>query len=146
MTFQALLIAHVLLTTTGYVGLIASDAVVLLLAARTDQTPQAARATLSTWRRSEQIFGPMLGLGVLLGFGVAAAMHVPLASGWLVATYVLIVLALAVQVAVAIPWEVRSSAALARGEMPSFGPVRVAAIGLAAIYTAIVVMMVARPF
>lgn len=143
MGFQLLIIAHILLTTTGYVGLIAIDAAVLLLG--TNAGADTLRATLAAWHNGSRIFGPFLGLGVLLGFALAATMHVPLSSPWLIATYALIALALAAQTGIVIPWERRAKRTLDDGGTPTLVPIRFVLVWLAATYTAIVALMVARP-
>lgn len=54
-----------------------------------------------------RVFGPVLGAGVLAGFALALLTGMPLNALWLVATYALIVLALAVQAAIMVPWQLR---------------------------------------
>ncbi len=66
MLYQSLVTAHVILTTKGYVGLIAANLWLLQLCRgrRTEIMMEA----ISVWRRSARFFGPLLGIGVLLGF------------------------------------------------------------------------------
>ncbi|HTU81759.1 MAG TPA: hypothetical protein VMF61_06495 [Candidatus Acidoferrales bacterium] len=143
MTTIPLLVAHVLLVTAGYGGLIAADAYLLFLSASRDA--EAVLAGVRAWQRTARVFGPMLGLGVLCGIGLALTLQVPPASLWLVWTYVLVIAAIAVQALVMIPWQRRAAGALAGGTMPSLGVVRVALVALAVFYSAIMTLMLVRP-
>ena len=78
--FGILLVLHVLLTTAGYVGLIATNA--HLLAISSAQSPDDVLKGLRLWRRFARVFGPLLGVGVLLGFGLVGIAHVPLGARW----------------------------------------------------------------
>ena len=126
MLLSILTVAHVVLTTTGYAGLIVGNLWLLLLAAR--QQPEMQIASIHAWRRSAQIFGPLLGVGALIGFGLAAVTHQPLLSSWLVATYVLIILALGTQAAIMVPWQLRSNH-FGRGQSRFDAPSRARALG-----------------
>jgi hypothetical protein len=143
MMIDALLLGHVLLTTAGYVGLIASNVYVLFLSRSRD--PHAIRVGLTAWRHSSQVFGPFLLVGVFFGFGLASAMHVSLGSLWLVSTYILIVAAIAVQASVMIPWQLRSNPMLEAGIVPRMTPVVLVLIALCVSYTSILWLMLARP-
>jgi len=138
-----LLFVHVLLTTAGYAGLIAVNMYMLVMCKGQDAS--TFRQALTAWRKSSQVFGPMLGLGVILGFGVAAALHLPLTSLWLYITYALMVAALAVQAGIMAPWQARNNRTLSQGVVPSTGPVVFVLVALSAIYTAIIALMVFRP-
>jgi len=140
---MSLLFVHVLLATAGYAGLIAVNVYVLMMCQGQDAS--TFRQALTAWRKSSQVFGPMLGLGVILGFGVAATLHVPLTSRWLYVTYALMVAAIGVQAGIMAPWQVRNNRALLQGVIPSTGPVVFVLVSLSAIYTAIVALMVFRP-
>ncbi|HMF27796.1 MAG TPA: hypothetical protein VKE42_03435 [Candidatus Cybelea sp.] len=141
--YSALIAGHVILTTFGYVGLIATNAYLLLLFGNGDAA--ALAGGVRTWRRAARIFGPTLGLGILAGFGLAIAMHTPLGTAWLVVTYALIVIVLAVQATVMVPWQLRANAAIGRGEMVSTRPVAlVLSLGCVA-YIAIITLMLLRP-
>lgn len=139
----ALLLTHVLLATSGYVGLIAANVYLLFVTGNRDAN--AVAAGLTAWRKSTRIFGPLLALGVLLGFGLAAIFHISLLSTWLVITYVLVVAALGIMGGVMVPWQIRSDRSLAAGVLPPLLPVRVVLTSLAVIYTAIIGLMIARP-
>lgn len=139
----ALLLTHVLLATAGYVGLIAANIYLLFVTGNRDAN--ALAVALTAWRKSTRIFGPLLALGVLLGFGLAAMFHVSLLSTWLVITYVLVVAALGITGGVMVPWQIRSDRILAAGVIPPLMPVRVVVTSLAVIYTAIIGLMIARP-
>jgi hypothetical protein len=139
----ALLYGHVLLATAGYVGLIATNVYVLFLSH--SREPLIVRVGLTAWRKSTRVFGPMLALGVVIGFFLAANSRVPLSSVWLIATYVLVAIAMGVQVAVMIPWQLRSSNALESGALPSMTPVVFVLVMLSLLYTSILWLMVSRP-
>jgi hypothetical protein len=142
MLFTNLIIAHVIFTTTGYLGLIVAN-IWLLLLLRTQQ-PIVMKEAIRTWRLAAQIFGPVLGIGALLGFGLAGVMHVPLGSSGLIATYALIVLALGVQAAVMIPWQVRANVILTSGGSVPMRPVIVVLTVLSVGYATILSLMVLR--
>jgi hypothetical protein len=80
-----------------------------------------------------------------VGFAVAALSHVPLLSGWLVGTYVLIVVALATQAALMVPLQVRAERSFEAGTLPRLGSATVVLVMLCIIYTAIVALMLVRP-
>lgn len=141
--YSTLLVAHVVLTTAGYAGLIATHASMLYLS--TSRNVESIRSGLTAWRRSSQTFGPILGAGVLLGFALAGVMHVPFGSRWLIITYGLIVLALGVQAAVSIPWMRRSERIAASGTLPSMAPIRFIIVLMSFVYTALLIVMIARP-
>jgi len=141
--FYAVLVGHVLLTTAGYGGLIATTAYMLFVAGVHE--PQTVRAALAGWQRSARIFGPLLGLGLLLGFSLAGMLHVPLGSAWLLVTYVLVAVAMGVQAGVMVPWQIRSGRNLAGEALPSLKGPRFVLVTLSVIYTAIVGLMIVRP-
>jgi hypothetical protein len=141
--YWILLIGHVVLTTAGYAGLIATHAYMLYVSR--SQNIDAIRAGLTAWRNSAQTFGPLLGMGVIVGFGLAGVMHAPLLSRWLIIAYVLVALALGTQAGVTIPWQLRSSRAVEAGEIPAMGPIRFAVVWMSLIYTALLIVMLVRP-
>lgn len=138
-----LLVVHALFTTAGYCGLIAVNAYFLLIGASND--PAAIRAALVAWRTAARIFGPMLLLGIVLGFALAQLLHVSLTAMWLLVTYALVVVSIAVQAAIMIPWQVRSSRSLEAGTVPPMTPARIVLTSLSTVYTAIVALMLTRP-
>jgi hypothetical protein len=140
---NALLWAHVLLTTGGYVGLIAANAYTLALSRSRDT--RVIAAGLFAWRRSSRIFGPLLLVGIVAGFSLAQTLGVPLGSAWLVATYALIAIAILVQALVMVPWQLQSNRALEAGALPQMTPAIAVLVSLSAIYTSIVWLMVSRP-
>jgi hypothetical protein len=138
-----LIALHVLLTTLGFAGLLATN-VWLMLLFRVGEGA-ALELALRASRHSIQIFGPTLGLGILAGFALALVMGMPLAAAWLVGTYALIVLVLGVQAAVMVPWQIRASAALERGEKISTRAVAIVLSIACFAYVAIISLMVIRP-
>jgi hypothetical protein len=141
--FSLMLLAHVLFTTAGYAGLIASNVWLLLLVKGRIAAPVAT--SLTAWRTSSRIFGPLLGLGILIGFGLASGLHVPLASGWLIATYLSIAIAIAVAASVMVPWQIRTSRTTATGVNPPIIPVVAVLATQSLAYTAILALMLLRP-
>jgi predicted integral membrane protein DUF2269 len=143
----ALVAAHVTCTTLGYGGLISANLWLALVARSREQAVMASalRATEIVVR----IFGPLLGVGILFGAATMGAMRVPASSSWLVATYVVIVLALAVQVTIAIPWYRRTSRSLTSASPAAVAvDVRVPAFVAAAFafsLALVVTLMVAKP-
>ena len=59
--FSTLIATHVILTTAGYVGLIAANLWLLMLSHSRDA--RALAAGVRSWRRSARLFGPMLAMG-----------------------------------------------------------------------------------
>jgi hypothetical protein len=137
------LVAHVSFTTIGYVGLIAAN--VWLLRLCRQQHVSAVLETVSTWRATAQIFGPMLGVGALLGFWLAALLQEPLGSRWLLLTYGFIVLSLGTQAAIMIPWQVRATERVPQGVVVSRQPVAIVLSVLLAAYVSIAGLMLIRP-
>lgn len=143
MLFSSILAAHVILTTVGFVGLIASNVWLIRLCQQPDGV--AVRQAVSTWRLAAQIFGPMLGLGVLIGFWVAVLFHESMASFWLLVTYGLIVLALGTQAAIMIPWQLRATEILRQGKRVTTRPIVAVLSTLSVAYVSIAALMVVRP-
>jgi hypothetical protein len=143
MWFPAMVAAHAVLTTTGYVGLIAINAWLATLCRNADAA--VVLAGVHAWRRLVRVFGPLAGLGVIAGFALAAKMGMPLTAGWLVATYGLIVVALGVQGAMMAPWQLRAQAAAASGAALSTRPVVVTVWVFTLSYIAILTLMLWRP-
>jgi hypothetical protein len=141
--FSTLIATHVILTTAGYVGLIAANLWLLMLSHSRDA--RALAAGVRSWRRSARLFGPMLGVGVLAGFALALTIHVPLGAAWLIATYVLILLAMGAQGRLMIPWQLAADAAIARGEPVSTRTVTIVLSIFSVAYVAIVTLMLLRP-
>lgn len=141
--YSSLVVIHAIFTTLGYVGLIATNAC-LLLFIRDGEAP-ALRTAIGTWRRAVRIFGPVLGLGILAGFALAVTMGFSLVAGWLVATYVIVAIVMAAQAAVMVPWQFRAEAAIEEGAPISTRPVvLVLSLGCLA-YIAILTLMLLRP-
>jgi hypothetical protein len=140
---SSVLVAHVSFTTIGYVGLIAAN--VWLLRLCRQQHVSAVLEAVSTWRATAQIFGPMLGVGALLGFWLAALLQEPLGSRWLLLTYGLIVLSLGTQAAIMIPWQVRATELVPQGVPVSHQPIAIVLSVLLAAYVSIAGLMLIRP-
>jgi hypothetical protein len=141
--FAALTVTHVILATAGFAGLIATN-VWLLALCRTGEAAMVT-AALRTWRGLMRLFGPLLGAGVLAGFALALAIGQSLAAAWLIATYGLILVMMAVQAAVMVPWQLNASATLARGGAVSTRSVAIVLSTSCVAYAAIVTLMLLRP-
>jgi uncharacterized membrane protein len=133
--------AHVFCTTLGLSGLACVNIWLAQVVRQGDAgtTALAARSSL----RVERIVGPLLGIGILLGFWLAIAAHIPLLSGWLLTAYGLIVLGGVTQAALAVPWHVKA----ASGET-ALDPGRpaLAAWAFTINMALLVFLMVLRPF
>jgi hypothetical protein len=134
----ALFVAHIICTTLGFGGLIAAN-VGLALAARGTVQVQRVREAVTAIR----IFGPLLGIGVLLGFGMQTTLHVPANAPWLLATYAAIVIGLALQAYGSVRY-MRASADPAGVAHLGATPATLAA-GLTLLFIALVTLMVGRP-
>jgi hypothetical protein len=143
MWFPLAVSAHVILTTLGYAGLIAGNAWLAALCRNADGA--VVLAGVKVWRRLVRVFGPLLGLGVLAGFALALKMGTPLAAGWLVITYALIVVALGAQAALMVPWQVRAEAAIASGAPLTARPIVATVWIFSLAYVGILTLMLWRP-
>ncbi len=106
LALSILLTLHILLVTLGYGGLIVANAWLAMSLRSSEQA--TALVTLRTAINVFRSFGPMLGIGMLLGFAIAGWLHVALTSAWLIAAYALIFCAMLLQGMVAVPWNVRT--------------------------------------
>lgn len=143
MLFSSLVSAHVIFSTLGYVGLIASNLWLLLLCR--DERTETLVDAIRVWRRLARLFGPLLGLGVLCGFWLATVVHAPLGTRWLLATYVLIVLALGTQATIMVPWQLRADRSLAQGVGVSTRPIIVVLVIFSVAYASNLMLMLLRP-
>lgn len=143
MLTPTLIVIHVVLTTAGYVGLIAANAWLLLLCA--SREPGTITAGVRVWRRLARVFGPVLGAGMLAGFALAIVMSMPLNALWLVATYALIVLAMAVQGAIMVPWQLRFERTGGSGAPAPTRPIVAVLSALTIAYIGIASLMLLRP-
>jgi hypothetical protein len=143
MWFPALLSVHAILTTSGYVGLIAINAWLAALCRNADSA--VVVAGVNAWRRLVRVFGPLLGLGVLAGFALALKMGTSLTAGWLLVTYALIVVAVGAQAALMVPWQARAQAAIANGAALSTRPIAVTVVAFSLAYIGILTLMLWRP-
>lgn len=141
--FSALTAAHVVLTTSGYAGLIATNAWLLTLCRGRDAAILLAGVT--AWRQLTRWFGPLLGIGILAGFALAMLMGMSLLATWLVATYVLVIVTMVTQATITVPWQRRAEAAIARGEPLSTRPLAIALVTFCLVYIAILSLMLIRP-
>jgi len=87
----------------------------------------------------------MLGVGILLGFWLAALLHEQLVSLWLLLTYGLIVFALGTQAAIMIPWQLRATELIRQGGQVSRQPIIVVLAVLSVVYASIAGLMIMRP-
>ena|ERR1700730_16310712 len=85
------LVAHVFFTTLAFGFSIAIDFVLAAVAA--SRNPQTILAVFSAVARYGRFVGPLFGVGILLGFGLAHERHDGVAQPWLLATYALVLLA-----------------------------------------------------
>jgi Predicted integral membrane protein (DUF2269) len=148
MTTAALLIAaHIICTTLGYGGLIAANVALAFVARRGE--PHSTAAAVGAVLGIERLFGPLLGVGVLLGMAILAALHLPGSAPWLIVTYVVIVAGIVLQGAVAVPFHLRylraaESGAVLAGENAARTAAWIA-VAFAAMFVLLVTLMVARP-
>lgn len=134
--------AHVLLTTVGYAGLIASNAWLLLYISQGVQ--KAAFEVVRAWRSTTRLFNAAVGLGVVFGFGAAGITHASLTSTWLIWTYLFMIAGMAAQMALLVPSQRRAE----RQTQPVqrlAKPVIAALLALTLAYAAIISLMVNRP-
>ncbi len=143
-----LIAAHVICTTLGYSGLIVANFALAVVARR--QEAQSTAAAFGAVVTIERLFGPLLGVGVLLGIATLVALHLPGSAPWLIVTYVVIVVGLALQGAVAVPFHLRHLRAAETGAtFAGEDAARTAtwiAIAFAAMFVLLVTLMVARPY
>jgi hypothetical protein len=142
MAYLILTIVHVLLTMGGYAGLIATNASLLILLSSADGPVIASGMRM--WQRAVRIFGPMLGLGVLIGFATAVVMGISLLSTWLIATYALIIVVLAGHASLMVPFNLRAQQ-IAGGARVSRRPIALAISLLTLGYICIPALMFVRP-
>jgi hypothetical protein len=140
---SALLVAHVIFTSAGYIGLITTNLAVLVLCGRKE--PALVAEGVSVWRRLVRLFGPILGIGVLLGLWLAGALHVGFTSLWLLVTYALVFVALGTQAAIMVPWQFRAQNAAALGTAISVRPLVTVLSAFTVVYVCIVSLMILRP-
>ncbi|HEY6326642.1 MAG TPA: hypothetical protein VIW73_09060 [Candidatus Cybelea sp.] len=143
MWFPPVVAAHVILTTLGYAGLIATNAWLATLCRNADGA--VVLAGVKAWRKLVRVFGPLLGLGVLAGFALALEMGTPLTAGWLVITYALIVVALGAQAVLMVPWQVRAETSIASGAPLTTRPIVATVWIFSFAYVAILTLMLWRP-
>lgn len=141
--FPALIATHAVLTTAGYAGLIVTNAWLLMLCRDADGS--VIVAAVNTWRRMVRIFGPLLGVGMLAGFALALLMGMPLSAAWLIATYVLVLVAFGAQGALMVPWQLRAQALIARGATLSARPIAATLALFCVAYAGILSLMLLRP-
>lgn len=141
--FSALTAAHVILTTSGYAGLIAANAWLLTLCRGADA--RIVLAGVTVWRKLIRWFGPLLGIGILAGFALAILMGMSLLATWLVAAYALVIVTMVTQATVTVPWQRRAEAAIAGGEPLSTRPLAIALVAFCLVYIAILSLMLIRP-
>ena len=98
--------AHIFCATFGYAGLIYVNLWLAQVAKGGDT--QAIVAAAQSAMRVTRLSGPILGLGILLGFALAPAAGFPLSQPWLIATYLLMLIGIAIQALVAVPWLIQT--------------------------------------
>jgi Predicted integral membrane protein (DUF2269) len=86
--YASSLVAHVFLTTLGFGFAIALDFVMAAVAA--SRNPNTIRFVYEAVARYSRLIGPLFGVGILLGFGLAHERHDNLVQPWLLVTYVLV--------------------------------------------------------
>ena len=137
-----LLAAHICCTTLGLGGLVSANAL-LVPAAAAGGDP--FRRTVGYSLVLGHIFGPLLGIGILLGFALMAGAGFAPMSRWLVIAYALILAGIALQAAVAIPWQRRALAADSVGAAVDRRTPLSVAVAFALDFVAIVFVMVLKP-
>ncbi len=140
---MALTVAHVTLAMAGYVGLIATNAWLLLLAR--NPNAETVFSALRAWRRLERIFGPLLGAGLLAGIALAVVSGFSLTSAWLLTVYGLILGTLAIQAAIMVPWQLRAERVVESGAQLSTRPIVLVVVTFSVAYLTIATLMFARP-
>jgi hypothetical protein len=140
--YQVLIVGHVALTTAGYMGLIAASA--WLLALSRSEDPKVVVSGIRAWRSIMRVFGPLLGIGMLVGFGLAFVTGIPLLAPWLVAAYALIVVGMVTQGAIMIPWQMRAEGTLAAGERVKTRPIATVVAIFSAAYVGLLGLMLVR--
>jgi hypothetical protein len=140
--YQVLIVGHVALTTAGYMGLIAASA--WLLALSRSEDPRVVLSSIRSWRGTMRVFGPLLGIGMLVGFGLAFVMRIPLLAPWLIAAYALIVIGMVTQGAIMIPWQARAEGTLAAGEPVKTRPIATVIAIFSAAYVGLLGLMLVR--
>lgn len=134
---------HVCLTTMGLGGLVSANA---FLAAMSGSDREQFRRGVGYSLTLNRVFGPMLGLGILLGVGLIVTARLSPTTGWLLTAYALVVAGIAFQAAVAVPWQLR---AMRPGDATTAAidrrtPLLIAAV-FALDFVAIVFVMVLKP-
>ncbi len=89
--YASSLVAHVFLTTLAFGFAIVLDFVLAAVAA--SRNPQTIRVVYEAIARYGRWIGPLLGVGILLGFGLAHERHDGPTQPWLLMTYALVLLA-----------------------------------------------------
>lgn len=137
-----LLALHICCATLGLGGLVCSNVLLALTLEGADAESLRRTARLSLL--GNRIFGPLVGVGVLLGLATMGVAHVPANATWLVLTYAIIVLGIGFQAVVAIPWHVR----ILRSAETVAAPARTArliATAFALQFVLLVFVMVVKP-
>jgi uncharacterized membrane protein (Fun14 family) len=101
-TVTLLKAAHVFCTTLGLSGLAVVNIWLAQMARGSDGASLTAAARTSF--NVQRIVGPLLGIGILLGFWLAYSEGAGFLAPWLVIAYVLVLIGGAIQGTVAIPW------------------------------------------
>lgn len=141
MSLNVLAAAHAMFATFGFVGLIATNLALLLFC----RQPGASVSTaIRTWRASARIFGPLLGLGLILGIWLALAAGISLSATWLLVAYALIVVAAGTQTAIMVPFQLRATNAASAAPLSTRGIAGIVATFTVA-YICIMLLMIARP-
>jgi hypothetical protein len=83
-------VAHVFLTTLAFGFSIALDFVLAAVAA--SRNPNTIRLVYASVARYQRWVGPLFGVGILLGFGLAHERHDGATQPWLLVTYALVLL------------------------------------------------------
>jgi hypothetical protein len=88
--YASSLVAHVFFTTLAFGFAIAIDFVLAAVAA--SRNPGTIRVVYEAVARYSRLIGPLFGVGILLGFGLAHERHDSATQPWLLATYALVLL------------------------------------------------------
>jgi hypothetical protein len=140
--YQTLIVSHVVFTTAGYMGLIATNAWLLFLCR--SENPNVVIGGVQTWRAIVRIFGPLLGVGLLFGIALALNTGIPLWAPWLLVSYVLIVAALGTQAAIMVPWQIRAQGILTAGGRVATQPIATVITIFCTLYVGLLMLMLLR--
>jgi len=138
-----LIALHICCATLGLGGLVCANVLLALTAEGAD--PESLTRTARVSLLANRVFGPLVGVGVLLGLATMSVAHIPANATWLVLTDAISVLGIAFQAVIAIPWHLR----IIRSAETVAAPARTARLIAAAFalqFVLLVFVMVVKPY